>query len=102
MKTVTTIRDKYQDIVNAESALIHTSPFKAQIIRSQDERYIRYSTLQSALYAFHYTQKARVISWLTMQLQQYHYDALNSADATTRKISQWSVEAIQEMLSDLQ
>jgi len=99
--TVADIRDKYQSIVNSESKMLHGSPFKGQIMKAQDEQYIKYQAMSSAMYAFRYSQKGRVVKWLTEQLEQYTSDATGHENAGVRQLSQWSAQVIESMLEDL-
>lgn len=99
--TVADIRDKYQTIVNNESAMLHNSPFKGQIMKAQDEQYIKYQAMSGAMYAFRYSQKGRVVKWLSEQLEQYANDATGNENAGVRQLSQWSAQVIEMMLEDL-
>lgn len=99
--TVADIRDKWQGIVNAESKMLHDGPFTGQIMRAQGEQVIKYQAMSSAMYAFRYSQKARVIKWLRAQLEQYQYDAQHSDNEGVRQLSAWSAEVIEAMLQDL-
>lgn len=99
--TVTEIRDKYQSIVNAESAMLHGSPFKGQIMKAQDEQYIKYTAMSNAMYAFRYSQKGRIVKWLSGQLTQYLNDAIGNENAGVRQLSQWSAQVVEVMIEDL-
>lgn len=98
--TVSEVRDRYQRILDTESAFIHDSPFKAQLIN--EERGVKYTTMSNAMTAFlRYTQKARVQKWLQNQLAVYQQDAQHNKNSEVQQRSQWSAEVIQAMLDDL-
>lgn len=93
--TLQDVRNKYQRIVNDESLLVNSSPFRGHMNRSVDERYFRYQAISNALYVFdRYARKSSVLAWLREQLTTYQNNA--------GKPNAISACAIAELITDVE